>query len=94
MNKHAFLNGLPELSGIIQYDSIWSLVMKKKEQGLTAWQLTMMALGTVIGGSFFLGSSVAIHAAGPSILIAYILGGIMVYFIVYALSEMTVANPD
>jgi len=54
----------------------------------------MMALGTVIGGSFFLGSSVAIHAAGPSILIAYILGGILVYFILFAMSEMTVANPD
>ncbi|MGE5454494.1 MAG: amino acid permease [Methylocystaceae bacterium] len=68
--------------------------MKKENQGLSAWQLTMMALGTVIGGSFFLGSSVAIHAAGPSILVAYILGGVLVYFILFALSEMTVANPD
>ncbi|HEX3039517.1 MAG TPA: amino acid permease [Caproiciproducens sp.] len=68
--------------------------MKKSEKGLSAWQLTMMALGTVIGGSFFLGSAVAIHAAGASVLIAYILGGILVYFILYALSEMTVANPD
>jgi L-asparagine transporter-like permease len=66
--------------------------MNKK--GLSAWQLTMMALGTVIGGSFFLGSSVAIHAAGPSIILAYILGGALVYFILFALSEMTVANPD
>jgi len=46
--------------------------MEKKHKGLSAWQLTMMALGTVIGGSFFLGSSVAIHAAGPAIVIAYI----------------------
>ncbi len=36
----------------------------------------------------------AIHAAGPSILISYILGGILIYFVLYALSEMTVANPD
>lgn len=68
--------------------------MRKSSSGLSAWQLTMMAVGTVIGGSFFLGSSVAIHAAGPSILISYILGGILIYFILYALSEMTVANPD
>ncbi|MDF2613375.1 MAG: D-serine/D-alanine/glycine transporter [Clostridia bacterium] len=68
--------------------------MEKKHKGLSAWQLTMMALGTVIGGSFFLGSSVAIHAAGPAILISYILGGVLVYFILFALSEMTVANPD
>ncbi|MFW2487397.1 amino acid permease [Clostridium chromiireducens] len=68
--------------------------MDKEHKGLSAWQLTMMALGTVIGGSFFLGAAVAIHAAGPSILISYILGGVLVYFILYALSEMTVANPD
>lgn len=67
--------------------------MNKKEKGLSAWQLTMMALGTVIGGSFFLGSSVAIHSAGPSIIISYILSGALVYFILFALSEMTVSNP-
>lgn len=68
--------------------------MKEHEKGLTAWQLTMMALGCVIGGSFFLGSAVAIRAAGPAIIISYILGGILIYFILFALSEMTVANPD
>jgi L-asparagine transporter-like permease len=68
--------------------------MSKEHRGLSAVQLTMMALGTVIGGSFFLASSVSIHSAGPSILISYILGGVLVYFILVALSEMTVANPD
>lgn len=68
--------------------------MKKHEKGLSAWQLTMMAMGCVIGGSFFLGSAVAIQAAGPAIIISFILGGILVYFILFALSEMTVANPD
>lgn len=66
----------------------------KNKSGLTAGHLTMMALGTVIGGSFFLGSSVAIQAAGPSIILSYIICGIMVYFILFALSEMTVSNPD
>lgn len=70
------------------------IIIMKKDKGLSAMQLTMLALGTVIGGSFFLGSSVAIHAAGPAILISYILGGILIYFILFALSEMTVANPD
>lgn len=64
-----------------------------QEQGLSAWQLTLLALGTVIGGSFFIGSSVAIHAAGPAILLSYIFGGALVYLILYSLSEMTVANP-
>jgi L-asparagine transporter-like permease len=67
--------------------------MEKSNKGLSAWQLTMMALGSVIGGSFFLGSSIAIHAAGPSILISYVIAGILIFFILYALSEMTVGNP-
>ena len=66
----------------------------KHSKGLSAWQLTMMALGTVIGGSFFLGSSVAIRTAGPSVLLSYIISGVLVYFILYALSEMTVHDPD
>lgn len=64
------------------------------KEGLSTWQLTMMALGTVIGGSFFLGSAVAVRAAGPAVVISYVLGGILVYFILFALSEMTVADPD
>lgn len=68
--------------------------MEKGFKGMSAWQLTMLALGTVVGGSFFVGSSVAIHAAGPSVVIAYILGGVLVYFVLIALSELTVANPD
>ena len=68
--------------------------MKNKAAGLTAGRLTMMALGTVIGGSFFLGSSVAIQAAGPAIILSYLICAVMVYFILFALSEMTVSNPD
>ena len=68
--------------------------MEKNKKGISAIHLTMLALGTVIGGSFFIGSSVAINAAGPSIIIAYIFGAVLVYYILYAMSEMTVANPD
>ena len=67
--------------------------MKVKEKGLSAWELTMIALGSIIGGSFFLGSSIAFRAAGPSVLVSYILAGGLVYLILYALSEMTVADP-
>lgn len=62
-------------------------------KGLSSWQLTMMGLGTVVGGSFFLGVAMALHTAGPSIIISYILGGALVYVILFSLSEMTVADP-
>lgn len=68
--------------------------MDKENKGLSASQLTMLALGTVIGGSFLLGSSVAVKATGPSIILTYFICGVMVYFILFALSEMTVSNPD
>ncbi|WP_409305067.1 amino acid permease [Peribacillus sp. SCS-155] len=64
------------------------------EKGLSAWQLAMMALGTVVGGSFFLGVSLAVHTAGPSVILSYIVGGMLVYIILYALSEMTIADPE
>jgi AAT family amino acid transporter len=65
----------------------------RKSEGLSVWQLTMFALGTVVGGSFFLGSSLAIRSSGPSVLFAYMIGGVLVYLILSALSEMTVAHP-
>lgn len=66
--------------------------MNKNKKGMSAAHLTMLALGTVIGGSFFLGSTVAIRAAGPAVIISYILSGILVYIILFTLSEMTVAD--
>lgn len=66
--------------------------MTDKHGGLSVWHLTMLALGTVVGGSFFLGSGVSIRAAGPGILVSYTLGGLLVYLILTALSEMTVAQ--
>lgn len=62
------------------------------KHGLSAFQLTMLTLGTVVGGSFFLGSTIAIKAAGPSIIVGFVIGGIMTYIILTALSEMTTAN--
>lgn len=66
--------------------------MNKHDKGLSVFGLTMMALGTVIGGSFFLGSAISLQNSGPSVILAYIFGGILIYFILYALSEMTVAD--
>lgn len=63
-------------------------------KGLSVLGLTMLALGTVVGGSFFLGSAISIRNSGPSVILAYLLGGILIYFILFALSEMTVANPN
>ncbi|PZN11933.1 MAG: amino acid permease [Bacillota bacterium] len=61
--------------------------------GLTAGQLVLLALGTVIGGSFFFGSAIAIRAAGPAILLGFVLGAALVYIVLAALAELTTADP-
>lgn len=68
--------------------------LMEKLKGLTAGKLILMALGSVVGGSFFIGYSIAINAAGPGVIISYILSGVIVYFILFTLSEMTVVNLD
>lgn len=67
---------------------------KGENKGLSAMHITMMALGTVVGGSFFLGVAIGIRSAGPAIVISYLLVGLLVYLILYALSEMTAADPS
>ncbi len=63
----------------------------KKE--LTIRHIRFMAIGSAIGTGLFYGSAEAIKMAGPSILIAYIIGGIAAWIILRALGEMAVNNP-
>ncbi|MBU6492136.1 MAG: amino acid permease [Burkholderiales bacterium] len=55
--------------------------------------IRLMALGTAIGVGLFLGSGDAIQMAGPAIMLAYLLGGFVVFVIMRALGEMAVHNP-
>ncbi len=55
--------------------------------------LQMIALGGVIGTGLFFGSAKSIQLTGPSIVLSYLLGGIVIYIIMRALGEMTVDHP-
>ncbi|GAB3942943.1 amino acid permease [Corynebacterium tapiri] len=61
--------------------------------GLKHRHLHFIALGSAIGTGLFYGSAEAIQAAGPSVLLVYLLGGAVVYFMLRALGEMAVRNP-
>ncbi|MCK0089867.1 amino acid permease [Rhodococcus sp. F64268] len=52
-----------------------------------------MGLGSAIGAGLFLGSGVGIAAAGPAVLISYVLAGIMIIFVMRMLGEMGAALP-
>lgn len=57
-------------------------------------QLTMMGLGSAIGAGLFLGSGAGIRAAGPAVLISYLVAGTLIILVMWALGEMAAANPN
>ncbi|MFF7654578.1 amino acid permease [Streptomyces sp. NPDC007983] len=61
--------------------------------GLKQRHLSMIALGGVIGAGLFVGSGAGIAAAGPSIILAYALSGLLVMLVMRMLGEMSAANP-
>ncbi|ETS07639.1 aromatic amino acid transporter [Bartonella henselae] len=56
--------------------------------------IQMIALGGVIGTGLFYGSKEAIQLAGPSAILAYLIGGLIIYFIMRMLGEMSVEEPS
>ena len=56
--------------------------------------VAMITIGGIIGAGLFVGSSVAIAAAGPAIIISYALTGFLVLLIMRMLGEMAVDMPQ
>ncbi|WP_179129749.1 aromatic amino acid transport protein AroP [Corynebacterium pacaense] len=61
--------------------------------GLRTRHLTMMGLGSAIGAGLFLGTGVGIRAAGPAVLLAYIIAGAIVVMVMQMLGELAAARP-
>ena len=51
------------------------------KRGLKNRHVQLLAIGGAIGTGLFLGSGRAIHLAGPSIIFAYLITGIICFFI-------------
>ena len=66
---------------------------KGLKRGLSARHVHFIALGSAIGTGLFYGSADAIQSAGPAVLLVYLLGGAVVYFMLRALGEMAVRMP-
>ena len=61
-------------------------------RGLKNRHVQLLAIGGAIGTGLFLGSGRSIHLAGPSILFAYIITGIICFFVMRALGELLLSN--
>ncbi|WP_288832249.1 amino acid permease [uncultured Corynebacterium sp.] len=62
--------------------------------GLKSRHLTLMGLGMAVGAGLFLGVGVGIRAAGPAILVAYVIAGLVVISVMRMLGEMAAARPS
>jgi GABA permease len=60
---------------------------------LRSRHVTMITVGGIIGAGLFVGSSTAIHTAGPAVVITYALSGIVILLIMRMLSELATAFP-
>lgn len=55
--------------------------------------IQLIALGGAIGTGLFYGAADSIAAAGPAVIVSYLIGGVVIYLIMRALGEMSVHNP-
>ena len=61
---------------------------------LKSRHMIMIAIGSAIGTGLFFGMGKSLALAGPSIILSYLIGGIIMYIVVRALGEMTVHEPS
>ncbi|MDQ0246135.1 AAT family amino acid transporter [Bacillus fengqiuensis] len=70
------------------------LANKELSRGLEARHIQMIALGGTIGVGLFMGSASTIQWTGPSVMLAYAISGIFIFFIMRAMGEMLYLEPS
>lgn len=63
------------------------------KRSMTAGQMEMISLGGAIGVGLFMGSASTIKWTGPSVLLAYMFVGLILYIVMRALGEMLYVDP-
>ncbi|GGM46556.1 permease [Longimycelium tulufanense] len=63
------------------------------DRGLKARHVTMVGLGGALGVGLFLASGKLIRSAGPGLLLAYAVCGVLAYLVLRALGELVVYRP-
>ena len=67
--------------------------LPKLKRSMTAGQMEMISLGGAIGVGLFMGSTSTIKWTGPSVLLAYMFVGLILYIVMRALGEMLYVSP-
>ncbi len=84
------------LEGAIRADphSSAEVGVPELSRSLRPRHVTMISIGGIIGAGLFVGSSVAIAATGPMVIVTYALTGLLFLIVMRCLGEMAVARPD
>ncbi len=93
-------NDLHEGFNLIR-EKVYKVTIKQQDNKQTEEQLNrhlsnrhiqLIAIGGAIGTGLFMGSGKTIHLAGPSILLVYIIIGLMLFFVMRAMGELLLSN--
>src|SRR5512146_62913 len=63
-------------------------------RSLRARHVAMISIGGIIGAGLFVGSSAAIAATGPAVIVSYLIAGLLIFLSMRMLGELALANPD
>lgn len=63
------------------------------KNSLNAYSLAGIGIGGIIGGGFFLGSSLAIREAGPSVILAFLFGGLIMSQVLGSMTSISINRP-
>ncbi|MET0936138.1 MAG: hypothetical protein ABWX83_09115, partial [Luteibacter sp.] len=63
-------------------------------RSLSNRHLQLIAIGGAIGTGLFMGSGKTISLAGPSVLLVYLVIGVMLFFVMRAMGELLLSNLD
>jgi len=63
------------------------------QRGIMPWHVSLIAIGGIIGSCYFLGSGYTIKEIGPAIVVAYAIGGLVIYAVMQCFGELLVNVP-
>lgn len=87
-----FISHRFKLNNIIDFKEGLDLAQQGLKRDLSNRHVQLIAIGGTIGTGLFLGSGKAIQLAGPSIIFAYLIVGIAVFFVMRALGELLLSQ--
>jgi len=70
------------------------MMSSELSRSLQPRHIAMISIGGIIGAGLFVGSSAAIAAAGPGIVVSYLITGTLVLLVMRMLAEMAVSLPQ